>query len=158
MKASLVILCLFIIGLFYSCINIYNDISKDVEFKHLIKNCFELKEDVFLVYFTECKSFALEAAGLSSTFPPTISAYYDNPTGWDISLVKVVGVIPKGTKLTIHRIVSKSNIESYFVSFYAKVDDPRYSHLEIDILFLLNSNFSEKQYSIEEHYLQYSSE
>lgn len=138
-------------------IPIFTDISKEIQFIHLIKHCLELKEDVFLIYYTDSKKYSLEPPGLFSSQPRTVEAYYTNPNGWG-SIDKIMGVVPKGTRIFIYKIVEKSTLQSNFLSFYAKINDPRYSHLDIDISFLLNRNYSQQKYSLKERYLEYCEE
>jgi len=161
------LLCLLIIGGLFlgGCHIIYlhlcdqatvKDISHEPRVEHLIGRCLEIKQDVFLFQFPVTNTYALEVSGSSTALPNSIAEYRKDPQNWQSSdmnakqglgpvqgymKMKVLAVIPKGTKAYVFQIKERSTLYESFVKVYAYLDDPKYNNIPVNIFYLLKKEY-----------------
>ncbi len=159
MKYLIVCVLALIIFLTGCSIQFREDLTNRPEFENLRDKCLELKKDVFLVQYkvqgSDTKIYTLEVPGNFSDIPPTTDAFLENPKAWIKEFHKVVGIVPAGTKLYLYNIVHMSGLATSTTRYFAKIDDPRYSHISVDLKFLINKDFLNGNYTIEDKYLKY---
>lgn len=129
----------------YICLSaIYFDVSKKVEYEHLTKPTFETEIDLFLVQWADSKNYALEAPRILC-LPSSIEAYKKDPENWMFTddfaekrqqqdyfhVEKVLGIIPKGTRLKVVKI--KKNSFGDVRGFFAHLEDNQFSKCLVDI-------------------------
>lgn len=131
------------------------DITNRPEFQHFQGKCLELRKDVFLIQYSDSKIYSLEAPGSASSIPPTVEAYVENPKAWTQEIEKVIGVVPRGTKLHVNNIVHMSGPSTSITHYFSRLDDPRFNSIPIDVLFLLRRNSYKREFDIDDKYLRY---
>jgi hypothetical protein len=149
----------FVIVFFTGCtIKFRKELTDDVKFQHFVRRCLELKEDVFLRHSSgsnNSKSYTLKPPGFFSSIPPSIRAYLENPEAWNTYTEKILAIVPKGTRLYIYDVSHFSGLATDITRFFAKIDDPRFCNLPVDVLFLINRDFLHTEYDIDHRYLKF---
>lgn len=129
-------LLLCILFLLNSCwIRVQNDLTHSSSVEPVIYKCLELKQNVFLVKSSQENIYLLKPTGLEKG--------------------KVIDMIPIGTRLRINNAFYRQNTESGRPYFYATIDDARYSHLTVDVVFLLDFINVNKNVNLDDRYLQF---
>lgn len=129
------------------------DISQDqVRAGHLIGRWLELKIDVFLCQYPDNKAYTLEIPGKSVDVPYSVKEYLQDPTNWQNTdtfakigkrkkdqyfKLKIVGIIPKGTRVYVYKIFERGTLYDSTVYALGHIDDPRYWKLPVNLSFLL---------------------
>lgn len=132
------------------------DISHEPRVEHLIGRWLELKQDVFLFQFPVTNTYALQVPGSSTDLPNSVAEYQRDPLNWQntdmnakqglgpaqgYQKMKVIAVIPKGTKAYVCQIKERSTLYESFVKVYAYLDDPKYCNIPVNIYYLLKKEY-----------------
>lgn len=136
-------------------------ITNEIKFSHFVHRRLELKEDVFLVYSSgsnNIKSYTLQAPRESSSVPRSINAYLENPEAWNSYTEKILGIIPAGTRLTIYDVSYFKGLATDIIRFFVELEDPRFSHIPVDALFLIDHDLLRTTFDIDHRYLKYCDE
>lgn len=132
------------------------DISNHPRMQHLVGHCLELKQHAFLYQYADTKTYALNVPGRVPHLPASINDYLRDPLNWqntDLNAkigkgaadgylkIKVIAVIPKGTKLYVSQVLEKQTGYDSLLFVIAYLDDPQYSDLPVNVYFLLKPKF-----------------
>jgi hypothetical protein len=113
--------------------------------KDLIGKRYVSRAELFLYERNGPRHTTLSPPGWTSDVPPSIECYRADPENWmhskearskcvssDIERVKILAVLPAGTRIRIGRFEKRKNsLIGTFYHTYGKVEDPRFSSREV---------------------------
>jgi hypothetical protein len=141
------------------------DASKKPEYEWLTKPIFETEIDLFLFKWSG-GNYALEAAG-HKFLPSSLTAYTQDPENWmftddfaeerqrlcKLHAGKVVGIIPKGTRLKVTQI-KKSILTGDVKGYFAHLENDQFSKYFVDIHSFLELNSLHMEPKVREGFLK----
>ncbi len=137
--------------LFYSCAT-----REWEEKQEVVGNSFILKEDAFLYTWYEPGQKYVQPPMRTSALPPSIACYEKYGKRWPWSAEarsrggggtdrEIIGIVRKGTRITVKRVIRRENIEVAGRTVYAVIDDGPFKGEQVQVRSMFENTLNMKK-------------